>query len=179
MRPVWIVVALLGAFCAVPREAAADSLLDSIRLEGWYAKVGIESGIAFARERGTSPTLGGALTIVHANNSLEWFGVQADVLADWNGDRDTGMRWSVGPEAGVFIVGSDVSYFGERLDGQIRHGMQVRVKLTTGIAALYLRGAQLWNGDDATSIEIGMQIKLPVLIKRHRRAYAGEAVAKR
>lgn len=172
-------VLIVAVMCAAPRLASADSLLDAIHLEGWYAKVGVESGIAFARERGTSPTLGGALTVVHANNSLEWFGIQADVLADWNGDRDTGMRWSAGPEAGVFIVGSDVSYFGERVDGQIRHGMQVRVKLTTGIAALYLRGAQLWSGDDATSIEIGMQLKLPVLIKRHRRTYAGEAVATR
>jgi hypothetical protein len=174
--PVTLVIAMT---CLATREAAADDLLEALHLEGWYGKVGVESGVAFGRDRGTSPTLGGVATFVHANNRMEWWGAQADLLADWNGDRDTGMRWSVGPELGVFIVGTDVSYFGERIDGATRHGMQVRLKLTTGIAALYLRGTQLWNGDDAKSLEIGIQIKAPVLIKRPRRTYAGESVATR
>ncbi|MEO8705026.1 MAG: hypothetical protein ABI867_33545, partial [Kofleriaceae bacterium] len=162
-----ILIAL--AITAVPHVAGAESLLEGLKLEGWYGKVGVESGVAFGRDRGASPLLGGVATLVHINDHLEWAGVQADLLVDWNGDRDAGTRWSVGPEAGVSIWGADVSYFGERLEGDVHNGMQVRGKITVGLAAVYVRGAYAFGGSDAAVLDVGLQLKAPVFIKRPRR----------
>ncbi|MCW5804523.1 MAG: hypothetical protein KIT31_19285 [Deltaproteobacteria bacterium] len=175
-----VLAAVLASFAfAGHRDARADSLVSALRLEGTYLKVGLETGVVFNRERERAPLLGGVVTLVRANNDYEWYGLQADLLADGNGARDAGARWSLGPEAGVSVFGADVSYCGERLDGATRHGLAVRTKLTVGVVAVYARGSYLWSGADAASIDVGVQLKLPVLMKRPRRAYAGEAVARR
>jgi hypothetical protein len=148
-----------------------------MRLEGTYLKLGVETGMAFNRERERGVLFGGVMTLVKANNQYEWYGLQADALVDGNGDSPTGARWSLGPEAGVSVFGADVSYCGERFDGETRHGIAVRTKLTVGVVALYARGSFLFSGPDSASIDIGIQLKLPVLMKRPRRVYAGEAVA--
>ena len=83
-------------------------------------------------------------------------------------DRSAGARWSVGPEAGVAVYGMDVSYFGERVDGDTRHGFQVRTKLTVGLVAVYVRGAYVLSGPEASSLDVGLQLKLPVFIARNR-----------
>jgi hypothetical protein len=162
-------VTVTGTLLAAPRPAAAERFR-GLYLEGWYGKVGLETGAVFARERPASPLLGATATFVRMNDHLEWFGLQADLLADWNGDRDAGARWSLGPEVGVAIYGVDVSYFGERLDGATRHGFQVRAKLTVGLAALYVRGAYALSGAEASSVDVGLQVKLPVFVSRGRRS---------
>lgn len=164
-----LVLAIALALCAAPRRAPADPLR-GLHLEGWYGKIGLETGVAFARDRGTAPLLGGVATLVRLNEHLEWYGVQGDLMVDWNGDRDAGARWSFGPEAGVSLYGVDVSYFGERIGGDTHHGMQVRAKLTAGIAAFYVRAAYVARGGDETSIDAGLQLKLPVWIRRDRRS---------
>jgi hypothetical protein len=126
------------------------------------------------------------------NKHLEWYGLQSDLLVDWNGDRDAGFRWSLGPEFGVAIYGIDVSYFGERTDGETHHGFQARAKLTVGLAALYVRGAFALTGvsggpagvsgtpaGEETSLEVGLQLKLPVFIARNRRSMRSLALAAR
>lgn len=166
MRAFWIlpVVVLCGS-----RVASADPF-EGIKLDGWYGKVGLETGVVFARERASSPLLGGVATLVKANDHFEWIGLQGDLLADWNGDRDAGARWSFGPELGVYIFGADVGYFGERLDGVTHNGMQVRAKLTVGLVALYIRGAYTMTGGvDESSMDVGLQLKAPVMIKRPKR----------
>jgi len=55
----------------------------------------------------------------------------------------------------------------------------VRAKLTVGLAALYLRGTYALVGADETSIETGLQVKLPVFIARNRRSLRSAPVAKR
>jgi len=162
-------IAVAVAVCAYSRPAAAERYR-GLHLEGWYGKVGLETGAVFARERAASPLLGAVATLVRMNDHLEWFGLQADLLADWNGDRDAGGRWSFGPEAGVALYGVDVSYFGERVDGQTRHGFQARAKLTVGLAAVYLRGAYALSGVEASSLDVGLQLKLPVFISRNRKS---------
>jgi len=162
--------------------STARSRYRGLYLDGWYGKVGLESGVVFARERGAAPTLGGAATLVHLNDQLEWYGLQADLLVDWNGDRPAGARWSLGPEFGVSLYGIDLSYFGEQTGGGLHHGLQVRAKLTIGLAAVYLRGASTLAGapgEDETSVEAGLQLKLPVYIGRHRRSMRGAALASR
>jgi hypothetical protein len=175
------VLALAAA--AVPRPAAADRIR-SLHLEGWYGKLGLESGVVLARDRGAAPTLGAAATFVRMNEHLEWYGLQGDLLVDWNGDRDAGARWSLGPEFGVSLYGVDVSYFGERALGETHHGFQARAKLTAGVAALYVRGAFALAGvssgsGDESSLEAGLQLKLPVYVARHRRSLRDAAVAAR
>ena len=64
------------------RVAAADSLTDGLRVEGWYGKAGVETGAVFGRDRGASPLLGGVATLVHINDDLEWIGLQTDALVD-------------------------------------------------------------------------------------------------
>lgn len=172
------VLVLVLATCAVPRAAAAAPFR-GLRLEGWYGKIGLESGVAFARERGASPTLGGAATFVHLDDHLEWYGLQGDLLVDWNGAGDAGARWSLGPELGVSLYGLDISYFGERAAGQTNHGFQVRPKLTIGLVALYLRGGFAVTGAEETSLEVGLQVKLPVFIARHRRTPRSTGLAAR
>jgi hypothetical protein len=157
----------LCALCALSAPAGAERFR-SLHLEGWYGKVGLETGAVFARERPAAPLLGAVATMVRMNDHLEWFGVQADLLADWNGDRSAGARWSIGPEAGVAVYGMDVSYFGERVDGDTRHGFQVRTKLTVGLVAVYIRGAYALSGPEASSLDAGLQLKLPVFIARNR-----------
>jgi hypothetical protein len=169
--------ALALATCAVPRATAAP--LRGLHLDGWYGKLGLESGVAFARDRGASPTLGAAATFVHLDHHLEWYGLQGDLLLDWNGDRDAGSRWSLGPELGTSLYGLDISYFGERTAGQTHHGFQVRPKLTIGLVALYLRGSFAVTGTDETSLEAGLQVKLPVFIARHRRSPRSPGLASR
>ncbi len=161
---------LIVAVVSHAMPAAADPLA-GINLEGWYGKLGVESGVAFGAERGTSAVVGGIVTIVHINDRREWVGFQGDLLADGNGQLGAGARWSLGPEAGVSIYGVDVSYMGRRLDGATQHGMQVRAKLTVGLAAIYARAsyAMVGSGSDAMEVDIGLQLKAPFWIKRPRR----------
>jgi hypothetical protein len=166
------------ATCAVPRAAAAETLR-GLHLEGWYGKIGLESGVVFARERGAAPILGGTATFVRMNDHLDWYGLQGDLLVDWNGDRDAGGRWSLGPELGRSLYGIDISYFGERTDGATHHGFQLRAKLTVGLAAVYLRGAYALTGADESSLETGLQVKLPVFIARPRRSPRSTGLASR
>jgi hypothetical protein len=166
-RPIAVTLCTLGALCASSAPAAAERFR-SLRLEGWYGKVGLETGAVFSRERDPAPLLGAVATFVRMNDHLEWFGLQGDLLADWNGDRAAGARWSFGPEAGVAVYGMDLSYFGERVDGDTRHGFQVRTKLTVGLVAVYIRGAYALTGPEASSLDAGLQLKLPVFISRNR-----------
>lgn len=162
-----LVVAVV--FSAMP--AVADPLA-GVHLEGWYGKLGVESGVAFGAERGTSAVVGGIATLVHINDRREWVGVQGDLLADGNGHLEAGARWSLGPEAGVSIYGVDVSYMGRRQDGATQHGMQVRAKLTVGLAAIYARASYAMVGPgarDTMEVDIGLQLKAPLWIKRPRR----------
>jgi len=170
--------AIALAACAVPRAAAAETF-HGLHLEGWYGKVGIESGVVFARERGASPILGATATFVRVNEHLEWYGLQGDLLVDWNGDRAAGARWSLGPELGVAFYGIDLSYFGERTDGDTHHGFQARAKLTLGLVAVYFRGAYALSGEDESSLETGLQVKLPVFIARDRRSLRSVGIAAR
>lgn len=161
------VVALLSH--ALP--AVADPLA-GVNLEGWYGKLGVESGVAFGAERGTSAVVGGIATLVHINERREWVGLQGDLLADGNGQLEAGARWSLGPEAGVSIYGVDVSYMGRRQTNTTQHGMQVRAKLTVGLAAVYARASYAMTGPgarDAMEVDIGLQLKAPFWIKRPRR----------
>jgi hypothetical protein len=176
MRARLAVLAL--AVCALPRPAAAERYR-SLYLAGWYGKVGLETGVVFARERGAAPLLGGTATFVHMNDHLEWLGLQGDLLVDWNADRPAGARWSLGPELGVSLYGVDVSYFGERVDAATNHGLQVRAKLTLGLAAVYLRGASALSGVESSSLEAGLQLKLPVFMARGRRSMRSGATAAR
>jgi hypothetical protein len=174
--------ALTLAVCAVPRPAAAERYR-GLHLAGWYGKVGLETGVVFARERGAAPLLGGTATFVRMNDHLEWFGLQGDLLVDWNADRDAGARWSLGPELGVSVYGIDVSYFGERFAGATHHGFQARAKLTVGVAAVYLRAAFALSGApsgaESSSLEAGLQFKLPVFVARNRRSMRNIGLASR
>lgn len=191
VRPALAAAVALAAALAAPRAAAADRIR-ALHLEGWYGKLGLESGVVFGRERGAAPLLGAAATLVRVNEHLEWYGLQGDVLVDWNGDRDAGLRYSLGPELGVAIYGVDLGYFGERADGQTRHGLQARAKVTVGLAAVYVRAAYAAGAppavtgdrapalsDEETSLEVGLQLKLPVYIARHRRSMRSLALAAR
>lgn len=167
MRGFLIVAAVVG----LPQAATADPLA-GLHLEGYYLKVGAESGVAFGRERGASPLVGGIVTFVHINDDREWIGFQGDLLADGNGELATGARWSIGPEAGVSVYGVDVGYFGARVDGETHHGMQIRAKLTVGLAAVYARVSySLVNADEA-GVDVGIQLKAPVWMKRPKRGAA-------
>jgi hypothetical protein len=161
-------VAVAAIACAVPRPAAAD--LRELALAGWYGKVGLETGVVFARERGTSALLGGVATLVRIDEDLEWYGLQADLLIDGNGEGPAGARWSVGPELGRSIFGFDVGYFGQRLDrgpdAATHHGFQIRVKLTVGVAAVYVRTSYALIGADEAALDVGLQLKAPVWMRR-------------
>jgi hypothetical protein len=159
---------LVGCLLLGTRAAAADPL-EGLALEGWYGKLGVESGVAFGRERGAAPILGGVATFVHINDAREWLGFQADLLADGNGELATGARWSIGPEGGVSIYGVDVSYFGERVAGATHQGFSLRAKLTVGIAAIYARTSFSLVGGDEQTFDVGIQLKAPLLIRRPHR----------
>ena len=174
MRARLAVLAL--AVCAMSRPAAAERYR-GLYLAGWYGKVGLETGVVFARERGAAPLLGGTATFVRMNDQLEWVGLQGDLLVDWNAERAAGARLSLGPELGVSVYGVDVSYFGERIDGASHHGFQARAKVTVGVAAIYLRAAYVLAGGDETSLDTGVQLKLPVYTRRSRRSMRDAARA--
>jgi hypothetical protein len=165
MRGFWSAVVLI----AVPRTASAE--LPDLKLEGYYGKLGVQTGYAFSRERGSSPHVGVVGTFVHINEHLEWYGFQSDFTIDWNGDQKAGGRWSFGPEAGVAIYGVDLSYFGQRVDDGFQHGMQIRAKLTVGVAAIYLRTSHALVGADETSFDVGLQLKKPVFVRRKKRPW--------
>lgn len=148
-------------FLARPARADAEesSILDAG--DGWYGKLGVQIGTPFARDRGTGLVVGGVFTAVWLKD-MRWYGVQADLMMDTNGDASTGARWSLGPEIGDGVVGGDISYFGERIDGDTRHGVAVRGKLTIGFLAVYLRYGHVFADGDTESVEAGLQIKFPL-----------------
>lgn len=159
---------------ALSQPVFADPLA-GVNLEGWYGKLGVETGVAFGEDRGTSAVVGGIATLVHINDRYEWVGLQGDLLADGNGRLEAGARWSLGPEAGVSIYGVDVSYMGRRLEGATQHGLQLRAKLTVGLAAVYARASYAMvgpNANDALEVDIGLQLKAPFWIKRPKRPVA-------
>jgi len=165
---------LIAAVVTIPAIATADPLA-GLHLEGWYLKLGAETGVVISRsstERGAAPLVGGVMTFVHINDDREWVGLQADLLADGNDELATGARWSFGPEAGVSIYGVDVGYFGERVAGATHHGMQLRAKLTVGLAAVYARASYSLVGADETTVDIGIQLKAPIWMKRPKRGAA-------
>jgi hypothetical protein len=194
---------LIGAILMTATPAAAD-LLPWPALEGWYGKVGVETGAVVARtgadDRGAAPLLGMVGTWVHINEHAEWVGIQGDFLLDWGGAARLGTRWSFGPELGVSVYGLDVGYHGERDDTGTRHGIQVRAKVTVGVAAIYVRsaftaparslhpapgaaddggrgGGRFGRVGAGSSIDVGLQLKLPALVRRARRRPAAVASA--
>jgi hypothetical protein len=158
---------LLAALALAPlllaRPARADGPVGALPYigDGWYGKLGVQLGTAFARDRGAGLVAGGVFTVVKLTD-LRWYGAQADLMLDTNGDADSGARWSIGPEFGVAIIGADISYFGERVEGETRHGLAVRGKLTLGFFAVYLRFGGVFADADPFSVEAGLQIKLPL-----------------
>ena len=48
----------------------------------------------------------------------------------------------------------------------------MRAKLTVGVAAIYLRTAHAMVGADETSLDVGIQLKAPVFMKRKKRPVA-------
>jgi hypothetical protein len=157
MRVLIVLVCLTGVARADPMETGPS------KDTGWYVTAGPLVGAAFLRDRGTGFVGGVVGTFVHLNgDTFNWYGLQIDAAADTNGDADTGFRFSIGPEVGQSIIGGSAGYFQETLD-DTRHGAYGMVKLTTGFAALYLRVARVLSSDeDPTSLEIGLQAKLPV-----------------
>jgi hypothetical protein len=158
---------LLAALALAPlllaRPARADGPVGALPYigDGWYGKLGVQLGTAFARDRGAGLVAGGVFTLVKLKD-MDWYGLQADLMLDTNGDADSGARWSIGPEFGHLILGADVSYFGERVEGETRHGLAARGKLTLGFFAVYLRFGYLNADADPYSMEVGLQIKLPI-----------------
>jgi hypothetical protein len=167
-RRVWASssAASLAIVCAIASPAAASGWLgeaDGGEDGARVLKLGVEAGGAAGRDRGAGVVAGAIATLIYISPSLTWFGGQADLLVDSNGDADAGARWSIGPEVGHLFVGGDISYIGERVAGETHHGIAIRPKLTIGIAAVYLRYARM-SGDDGTSVEAGVQLKLPLKI---------------
>ena len=157
MRVLVVLLLLTGVARADPMETGPS------KDTGWFGKAGPLVGAAFVRDRGTGFVGGVVGTVVHLNgDSFNWYGLQADVAMDTNGDADSGARYSIGPEIGQAFIGASAGYFGENIDGP-RHGAYGMVKLTTGFAAIYLRVARVLSSDeDPTSLELGLQVKLPV-----------------
>jgi hypothetical protein len=136
-----------------------------VDIDGWYFKPGLELSAIGLRDRGAGLAIGPVLSLVYLDEKsdvLPWYGIQADVLVDSNGDADAGARWSLGPQAGVVIFGGDVSYFGERVGGQTYHGIAGRAKLSFVLFGFYVRVAHVFDSPDGTSLEGGAYIKLPI-----------------
>ena len=149
-------VALLLLLVATP--AYAD-----FRLDGWYPMGGLSIGGAMARDRGKGFVMGGVLSVVHLDDDLAWYGVEANLAMDTNGSGPTGARYSVGPEVGSYFFGVQAGYFGERLDGETRHGIEGTFKLTVGVIGFYARVSHVTSSDaDPNSVELGMQVKSPL-----------------
>ena len=123
-------------------------------------KLGAEAAIGSATGRGGSVMLGAAATYVHVMPDLAWYGIQADVLADWDGSSTFSPRWTVGPEFGFAILGGDISYYGQVLDKTVENGVALRLKLTVGFAAIYLRYGYLPRAEHH-SVDFGAQLKFP------------------
>ncbi len=161
------VVAALALTTAAATARADDH--GSWSITGTYFKFGVEAGDAFARDRGNDLFAGPVLSIVHINDDLLWYGLQTDVIVDGNGDADAGIRWSFGPELGKVLFGGDLSYTGERVSGTTYHGLAGRVKLTVGLAALFLRYSYLFDSPDANVVDVGIQLKLGYPLNEKKR----------
>jgi hypothetical protein len=124
-------------------------------------KVGVEGAIGNATGRGWTLLLGPAATYTHINRSLWWYGMQADVLGDFSGGTAISPRWTIGPQFGLAVLGGDLSYYGQAFDGLVFHGAAIRLKLTIGVAALYVRYGHLPEAGHH-SFDFGAQLKLPI-----------------
>jgi len=164
-----LIVLALVLLTAAPARAEGPPV-PAVDFVGTYFKVGLGLGGAFARERSAGFVIGPLIELIRLpdNDAMFWYGAQADLMVDSNGDADTGARWSIGPTFGKFVVGADLEYLGERVGGETYHGLGGRLKLTVGIAALYFRYGHTFDSPDADFAEVGLQLKLPIRLGKPR-----------
>jgi hypothetical protein len=163
-----LVPALLAAaavtLLAGRAHAGDDDEVPEFKIAGWYAKPGLALGGVVLRDRGAGFVVGPAFSLVHVGEEDEpkWYGLQADLLADTNGEADLGWRWSIGPQAGYVLLGGDISYFGEYVGDSLYHGVSGRAKLTFGFLGFYAKFAHVFDSPDGDSLELGLYGKIPI-----------------
>ncbi len=177
---------LLALLIAVAGAPARASEIPLGPVTGWYGLVGPVIGGAFPGTRdykGKQYPVGGFVlglegSLVHIENTERWAGVYAEVAAipvhpasQTSGTH--GFRLSVGPEAGMSVVGLDGGYVLEAYNGRLHHGLQVRGLLTIGVAAVWVRWVQLL-GVSGSHAEMGVLLKVPIEFGGKRSDSQGE-----
>lgn len=130
---------------------------------GWYAPIGLSTGIAHAGGR-TGALLGGEASLAYlARTSLAFAGVYADALHDGAAHA---TRTSIGPELGSHGVGIDGGYVVELGGPHTRHGAVVRVFASASVIALSVRAGWLADGGGWFG-ELGVALKFPFRLTRN------------
>ncbi len=126
---------------ALPRLAAADA--GPKISSGWYLPVGLNLGGAVHADRPDGFLLGAEVSAAHVDvDSGFWYGAYLDALWDFGPDA---LRFGLGPEIGVGLVGIDGGYLGEIHDRSYTHGFQLRLLVTLAIVAAYGRWGHLFR----------------------------------
>ena len=162
------VLALFAPPLAAPAQADAGPKLPDRAL---YISPGLVLGGSSTLDVGTGFMLGGELSVfywLHPRIKFvpNYTGLVVDALFDWKRDA---MRMMIGPEIGWAPIGIDGGYLLDRTGGVTRHGGAVRLFLSMGIAAIFVRYGNIKGAPDF--VDWGMMIKIPLSAwqKRHYR----------
>ncbi|KFE69647.1 hypothetical protein [Hyalangium minutum] len=152
---------------SVPRVATSPDM-------GRYLLLGVNAGVA--GRPGTNGALlsdekwaavgfeASAVRLPGAN--YWWFGGYMDFIQVL---PNRASRLSIGPELGFGFLGVDVGLLGEYsgLTGKFNGGLQGRIMLTTGVAAVYLGAPCLYDSEVRAlraQVQAGMVFKVPIFM---------------
>lgn len=130
-------------------------------LTGWYAPSGVAIGASIHPERPNGLVVGLEQSLVYqvGPRASWWGGVSAEALYDF------GPSWgrvAVGPELGYGIVGLDGGFLALwRGQHAAEGGVQGRLLVTIGVAAVYGRLATVWGDERFSFGEAGVLLKWP------------------
>ncbi|MBW2261049.1 MAG: hypothetical protein JRG91_03670 [Deltaproteobacteria bacterium] len=158
----WLLVLAAASLVVLSCRAGADA--GPKISSGWYLPVGLTLGGSMHADRPNGFVLGAEVSAAHVDvDSGFWYGAYLDALWDFGPDA---LRFSLGPEIGVGVVGLDGGYLAEIHGRTYKHGFQLRLLLTFSIVAVYGRWGHLFRHPREEDFgELGVLIKFPVPVK--------------
>lgn len=128
-------------------------------LGGWYVPYGIHLGASLHERAANGWLIGGEVSVVRVHGMLaeSWAGGYADVR--WDSGLE-GLRLSIGPEAGLSILGADAGLLFDYDGDRLSVGGTARLLLTIGLAGVYVRGNYVLE-PDGWSVDFGVLLKIP------------------
>jgi hypothetical protein len=154
---------LVIAASAITRHASADeesmAALRGLPRPGWYLPVGVNTGLSGIGAGSLGAIVGAEASVVNLAKYYAWYGAYADVGYITNTNA---LRFSVGPEIGLWFFGVDGGFLDIVENGRSRTGYTIRPLLTLGAISIYGRWDHTFENGGVDSGQIGLLLKYPI-----------------